>query len=246
MKYNGRYIGTNHANGTYFGAINSSYDGVFNEEEVLVGNGLGDIIPCVIGDISDIYPILEQKMKERMPEDFESLCACVFATIQEYFGDYRNVSSRMDNYVDLDYIESFEDIGKVSNLKGKNAAACVERAMVAQNLLKFLKINTFYKSSGIINDGKKEVHSYNLVEHNGRCYIFDATMPSLLNNEINPLIAEIPKEVFDMISSPLHRVGYSVEVKYYNPLRNMEKDVIYDSAREKLLVVDNSSVKKTQ
>jgi hypothetical protein len=242
MKYNGKYIGANFVNGIKIGGIVSSYDGIFVDEEVLIGSGF-DYIPCVIGNVDEALSILKEKIEEKVPKNFVELCACVFATVQEYFGDYSNIDYRMENYKDADYVESFEDIGKISDLRGKNAAMCVERAMLSQNLLKHLNINSYYKCSGIINDGKSEVHSYNLVEYADRCYIFDATIPTLINEEINPLIAEIPKDVFDMISSPLHGIGYSVEVMHYNPLREMDKDIIYDSGRDKFFVVKNNEKK---
>ena len=68
----------------------------------------------------------------------------------------------MNNYPDTDFIEDGIPIGKVSDLKGKNAAMCVERAMVAQNLLKLLGINSYYKSSGIIKNKVPRIVSSSL------------------------------------------------------------------------------------
>lgn len=233
MRYKGRYIGCNHVVGLQFGGINSSYDGIFNREEVLVQNGIGDIIPCLMGDVTEAYDILKNKIKEKNAVNFETLCECVFNTVLEYFGDYRNIEDRMNNYTELDFIDSEDDIGKVSNLKGKNAAMCVERAMLSQNLLKSLGINSLYKTSGIIKNSSDEAHAYNLVENNGKYYIFDATIPTLIDDRISPLITEIPKEVFDQISSPMSDIGYSVDVSHYNPLRDMDVHVVYDAGRGK-------------
>ena len=36
----------------------------------------------------------------------------------------------------------------------------------------------------------------------------------------------IPKEVFDQISSPSQKVGYSIEVAHYNPLRDKDVNII--------------------
>ena len=85
-----KYIGANFVHGTWFGGIDSSFDGVFKDEEVLIGSGL-DYIPCVIGDITDIYFMFGKNVAERQPQTFEDYCVCIMKTIQNYFGDYSNV-----------------------------------------------------------------------------------------------------------------------------------------------------------
>ena len=62
MKLNNRYIGCNHSI-AYYGGIDSSFNGIFNKEEVLIEHGIGDIIPCMIGDVSEAYEILEKKKR---------------------------------------------------------------------------------------------------------------------------------------------------------------------------------------
>lgn len=227
-----KYIGANHIHGTWLGGIESSFDGVFQDEQVLIGSGL-DYTPCIIGDISDIYVMFGKNIAERQPHTFEDYAICMMKTIQEYFGDYSNIDERMNNYPDTDYIEDGIPIGKVSNLKGMNAAMCVERAMVAQNLLRLLGIKSFYKCSGILKNDKKEVHSYNLVEFDGKYYVFDATMPTLKDEEISPLVAEIPQEVFEELIKSRTREGMSIEVSHYNPLRSEDINVVYDAGRKR-------------
>ncbi len=227
-----KYIGANFVHGTWFGGIDSSFGGVFKDEQVLIGSGL-DYTPCVIGDISSIYMMLGKNVAERQPHTFEDYCVCIMKTIQEYFGDYSNVDIRMDNYPDEDFIADGVPIGKVSDLRGKNAAMCVERAMIAQNLLKLLGITSYYKSSGILKDGNKEVHSYNLVEHQGKYYVFDATIPTVKDDEISPIVAEIPEEVFNELVQVRTREGISVEVTHFNPLRDTDVTIVYDAGRNK-------------
>lgn len=231
MKKNGKYIGTNHTMQVIMGGIDSSFSEAFTNEEVLIDAGL-DYIPCIIGDIEETYRMLFDRIGKDCPQTFADMCACVFAVVQDYFGDYSNISERMDNYPDLDFIADGEDIGKVSDLKGKNAAMCVERAMLSQNLLNFLGFKSFYKSSGILSDGKAEVHSYNLVENNNACFIFDATIPSMINGVINPLICEVPRDVYEEMSSPKASEGYSVDVTHYNPLKDEERHIVYDAGRK--------------
>ena len=238
-----RYIGCNFNNGTKYGGIDSSFCGEFKNEQVLIENGIGDIIPCIIGDISDIYTILKEKISKTENPQFETLCADIYDTIEEYFNGIDNINQRMIFYKPLDDIDNFNDIGKVSDLKGKGAAMCVERSMVAQNLLNFLGIKSFYKSSGIIKNGNKEIHSYNLVEYNGNYYIFDASIPTINNNRINPLIATIPKEVYEAISNPQNSIGYSVETNHYNPIRKNDVEIIYDSGRKNIYYTSDKNNK---
>ena len=228
-----KYIGANYVHGTWFGGIDSSFGGVFRDEQVLIGSGL-DYIPCVIGDITDAYMMFGRHVAERRPHSFDDYAICMMNAIQDYFGDYSNIEERMNNYPDLDYISDGAPIGKVSDLKGKNAAMCVERAMVAQNLLRLMGIRSYYKCSGILKNDNKEVHSYNLVECDGRYYVFDATMPTLKEEEISPLVAEISKEVFDELIQVRNREGVSVEVEHYNPLRSEDINVTYDAGRKRI------------
>ena len=227
-----KYIGANHVHGTWLGGIDSTFNGVFRDEQVLIGSGL-DYIPCVIGDITSIYMMFGKNVAERQPHTFEDYSICMMKTIQEYFGDYSNIDKRMENYPDTDLIEEGVPMGKVSDLRGKNAAMCVERAMVAQNLLKLMGINSYYKCSGIVKNDKKEVHAYNVVEYDGKYYIFDATMPTVKDEEISPLVAEITEEVFEQLIPVRNRDGISVEVSHYNPLRDEDITVVYDSGRKK-------------
>lgn len=244
MKKNGRYIGTNHTIQAIFGGIDSSFSEAFTDEEVLIGAGL-DYIPCIIGNIDETYKMLFEKIGKESPQTFVDMCACIFSVVNEYFGDFSNISERMNNYHDLDLISDGASIGKVSDLKGKNAAMCVERAMLSQNLLNFLGFKSFYKSSGILSDGKPDVHAYNLVENNGDCFIFDATIPSVINDSVNPLICEIPREVYEEMSSSKARDGYSVDITHFNPLKNEERRIVYDAGRRSVYEAQSlESVKK--
>ena len=233
MKLNNKYIGGNHTSkGIKYGGIYSSFNGTFTNEEVLVETGISDIIPCMIGNIEECYDELKSIISNNNITDFKSVCEIVFYVVYNYFGDYSNISERMNYYKDLDFIESDEDIGKVSDLKGKNAAMCVERAMLSQNLLKSLGIDSTYKCSGIKNNGNDEMHAYNLIKYNEKYYIFDSTIPTLVDGKISPIITEVPENIYNKIISPLSDTGASVEVEHYNPLASENKKIVYDAGRE--------------
>lgn len=227
-----KYIGTNHlAIGASVSKVLSSFDGEFSGQKVLLADGLGSRIPCVIGDVKEAYEMLKSKLSSDTV-NIEDVSEKIFEVIWEYFGDYSNVDSRLSYYNDTDNIESEDDISKVSGLKGKNAAMCVERAMLSQNLLKSLGIESYYKQSQIIKNGDIDTHAYNIISHNNKYYIFDSAIPTLKNGKVNPLVAEIPREVYEQIISSDPWVGCSIEVNHYNPLRDTDVNIVYDAGRK--------------
>ena len=243
MKVNNKYIGCNFTGHAFIGGVASSYSGIFKNEEVLIGSGL-DYVPCMMGDISDAYELLKDNITKNNASTFTDICSCIFDTVDNYFGGVKNVSKRMSYYKDLDDIKSEADITKVSTLKGLGAAMCVERAMLSQNLLLSLGFSSIYKTSSIEKNGHNEIHAYNLVSNDNKYYIFDSSMPTERNGKINPLITEIPKEVFERISSPLQREGCSVSVCYYNPIRKNDIEIVYDAHRKDIYVVENNNKTK--
>ena len=100
-------------------------------------------------------------------------------------------------------------------------------------------INSFFKTSGIIKNGKSEAHSYNLIEFDDKYYIFDSTMPNLIDGKANPLITEIDKDTFNLLSAPISDIGISVTVSHYNPYRDMDITVTYDSGRKRQIEIDS-------
>lgn len=224
-------IGANFINGILCGGYLSSFNGFFNEELIGIEMGLGDIVNTQIGDIKDAYELLKSKINSVDVTDVFELSRVVLETVNDYFNGFDNIDTRMNYYYSEDFEES--KYNRISNLKGTGAAMCVERSALAQNLLKSLGINSFFKTSGIIRNKSQEVHSYNLIEFNNKYYIFDSSIPNLINEQINPLIAEIDKETFNLLSSPISDMGISTTVSHYNPYRDIDVTITYDSGRER-------------
>ena len=178
------------------------------------GGMFGDIVDTTMGDCYEAYEMLIEKLKKIEKPSFEAVMKAVYETTADYFGGVETVdpAEREAYYAELG---DKEEIGKVSDLKGKNLAACVERAALSQNLLKFLGFEAIIKQSQIDNDNKHELHAYNLVAYNGKYYIFDATIPRCEEKgEVTPIITEIPKEVFDTLSHPQNGDDVSVKTEY--------------------------------
>ena len=230
-----RIIGANYVFGVQFGGYLSSFDRSFTDERIGIESGLGDIVLSKIGDVGDAYELLREKISNVDSSNIFEIAQAVLETVDEYFGGLENHKDRLNYYYTEDYEESKDN--KISNLKGKGAAMCVERAALSQNLLQLLGIRSFFKTSGIVKNGSNEAHSYNLIEYEGKYYIFDSTMPNMINNAPNPLIAEIDKESFDLITSPLAKTGISISTSHYNPYFSKNYEVTYDAAREKKIEV---------
>lgn len=237
-----KVIGVNFAHGYIFSGSLSSFDSTFVDEIIAIGNDYN----CVIGDITEAYKILNEKTEINNPQTLNEKCCIVYETCTAFFGGIEHTDERLNNYKSIAGLNCDGIPGKISGLQGKSSAMCVERAALSQNLLQRLGIKSVYKSSGILKSGVKEIHAYNLIEYDNRYYIFDASIPSIINQEITPLIAEISKEIFEMISAPLPRVGYSVHVNHYNPVRDEQVDIIYDSGRSEMLYVETSGDLKSR
>ena len=231
------YIGCNHtANNIKIGGCISSYDAMLtNEDTVYIENGIGDIRYAKLGNINEAYEILKKIIKKRNPKNFFGISECIMETVNLYFGNYSNVEERLSYFPTEDEIYyDGASIGTVSSIAHKNAAMCVERSMVSQNLLKSLNINSYIKIAGFINNaGIYDVHAFNLVSNSNKYYIFDTTQPTLKDNVISPIVAELPKDVYEQLIMPIGNFGVSVHVKHFNPLTNKDYDVIYDAGRLK-------------
>ena len=221
----------------------STFGGKFKDEVALLESGLMDFRYVQLGDIKDAYTILENKLSNLTNIGFENVMRYIAETVQEYFGDYSNVSSRLENYPDEDEVEMFsKERGKASDLQGKNAAMCVERAMLSQNLLKYVSeklpgLDSYFKATGIEiqrdeDKPKREAHAFNLVSYNGKYYIFDATIPKGTKDNLQPIVAELPEHVFtSLVESP--RIGYAIEIEHISALTGKKMHYTLDYRAEK-------------
>lgn len=233
----------------------STFGGIFNDEVALLESGIMNFRYVKLGDAKDAYDILENKLSNTKKYSFEDLMKYIAETVQEYFGDYSNISSRLENYPDEEDVEYFSmERGKASDLQGKNAAMCVERAMLSQNLLKYISkklpgLESYFKVTGVEiqreeDKLKREVHAFNLVSYNGNYYIFDSTIPKGTKDSLQPIVAEIPEHVFtSLIESPCG--GYAVELEHISALTGKKMHYILDyRAKSKCKTNDSRLARK--
>ena len=193
------------------------------EDEICIGGGVTDGNEyLIIDECKEAWDILAKIISQNNPQTLEEKCICVQAAINSYFGDLSHGSERIDFYKERGGVP-------LSSFAGKNMAACVERAALSHMMLKSLGINSTFRISDITINGSRDNHAYNLIEENGVYYIYDSTQPMLKDNLINPLIAEIPREVYEGL-----KVKYKMgaHIVHYGPLTNKEYDVIYNPSTE--------------
>ncbi len=231
-----RFIGANYTKGVFHGGFLSSFNGTFDQELISIESDLC-IIRSRIGNIEGAYELFKKKLMETDISDVFKLGQVIFETVDEYFGGIDNIEQRLNYYYDNDAGYELYNQNAISNLKGTGAAMCVERAALAQNLLRYLGINSFYKGSEIIKNGKREVHSYNVIEYQGKYYILDTSIPCLIDGKMNSIIAEIDKEAFQLISCPIQSQGISIKTSHYSPYRDADVEITYDSSRKQEIEV---------
>ena len=243
------YIGLNHtADGEIYDDIISSYNLYFdNLDEIIVTNDKDGIRYTTLGDITNAYQLLRNEQASRAPRCVNDYLDCIQQAIHFYFGAKSDRKKRLSFYpTEEEVINKGKKRGRISDLGNyKNFALSLERSVVAQNMLMACGIKSFFKISATTINGKVRVHCYNLVYNvdNDKYYICDFSIPSFTNNKITPIICEIPKEVYDLISSPRADVGCSVEVNYSNKINKKDYLITYDAGRDAVYSVEDKTLK---
>ena len=223
-------IGANHIGTFTRGGLYSANSKFISDNILLnVGGGIAaDDADLMVDETPDAYKILIEKIKNEPNATFENLMKIVYDTTIEYFGTTENAIEAREAYYEEHDVYSKEEKGRISDFKGKNMAACMERAALSQNLMKFLGIESTLKVSSINVDGKDDVHAFNLIGVDGKYYLFDATIPVVnKNGEVTPIITEIPEQAYQKLIHPFHKDDVAVETEF-DSLRGHRK-ITYNS-----------------
>lgn len=229
-----RYICANNTPFYTDDRFDSSFSGIFTNEKVCIVPPLFDQeILCEIGNINDAYIILNNKLKHYRPSNFEELANIMYEVVDEYFGQLQETSGQQR----LNYYKT-TDSPKISDLKGKNLAMCLERAMLSQNLFRFLRVESTYKASAIKYGDNYSMHSYNIV-HFDKYYIFDSSIRTKKDDKIVPNIIEIPQNIYDKVISPRKDIGCSILINHTHAITDEENELIYDTPRKEIYYAKN-------
>jgi len=245
-----RSIGLNRFNDLSFGEAFSYYNGKLDiTDKVYLDNPLGEQRIALIGDLTKIFQTLKHAVSKNKDNEFVDVCASIIEALNDYFG-ITVIEEEKYNYFPTEEEVSSGNVarGKVSDLEKKNAATSFIRAMASQNILKTLGYDSGIKISMININGHEEVHAYNVVSHNDKYYIFDSSIPTLIEERINPIVCEIPKEVYNSLiypcaNYPNNITPYAIRVSHYNPFPCEKTEVIYDSLNSKIYDVNNNKNK---
>ena len=220
---------TRDANGVYHDGVMSAFNGVFTERDN-VQLEFGDEKRLItIGDISEALNIMTDLITLKKPTNLSETMCVIQETVDMYFGDYSSLETRHDFYpISKDAGNTSQS--KVSDLAHQNAASGIERGMLAQNLLKQLGYDSTFKMSEINYNGSVEDQAFNVIQDNGKYYIFDSAQPTLRNGKIDPIICEISTDVALKMLDPLSSDGVSLSIhRNYNALLGRYSNVIYDA-----------------
>lgn len=203
----------------YGGIISASSEYIEEDRQVIIENGLFDNTSIKTGNLAEVYEELLKKLKniDKDSLGIEQISKIIYKIVNEYFGEKGDVEKRLEELPEQEV-----GIGTLNLLKGKNLAACVERALLSQNLFKIIGIDATLKQSSITINEKEEAHAYNIIRVNGQNYIYDASLPSNKENgEKDVIVGTISDEEYMLIIDGLE-TGCKTN--------KMENGIIYDSS----------------
>lgn len=171
------------------------------EETGFFGKDDGIYINRLIGNIfkiddNEIYYLFFKNLDEYFKDyqntgrNISAILKSVNKTINDYFGSVINDNGRERHLLTSAYYDDDDNyvIPSIKNLKNKNAAACIECASVAHNLLLLVGLKSYYINS---RDTKlknyTEPHSFVVAENKGKFLFLDYTLGNFQPIKENPI-----------------------------------------------------------
>lgn len=191
-------------------------------DELCVGGGFaGGEEYLVVDDCLEAWKMLSVVLSRNNPQTIEEKCECVQEVVDNFFGDFSHANEREKFYCGSGV--------KLSSFAHQNIAACTERAVLSHMMLLSISVKSTLRMTEFINnEGKLDHHAYNLIDDEDNCFLYDSTQPTLNGNVISPIIARIPKDVYDGMKKSNISGGIGVHVVHYNPIMGKKYDVIYN------------------
>lgn len=234
-------IGINKIRGAYMsGCISASDDFIMPDREVIVENDLFSIKKITTGNLDDVYETTLDKIKKKDNLNFEEITKLVYQTITDYFGKGHDIQKRLELLPDEDS-EEIVGVAKLTDFKGQNAAMCVERALLSQNIFKLIGVNSTLKLSQITFNGDIDGHAYNILRYKDKFYIYDSSIPTIdEKGEVLPLVKEISEKEYVEIIKENRKDGCKIETNYFAPTKNQNVQMIYDSMSPSIEELENN------
>lgn len=168
-----------------------------------------------------IYEELANRIKQNYNEnlsDFNLIYKSIRDVVYSKIGQ-TNHAENLDRY--CQYTTQKDNICPISHFYERDISECSERALLAQNLFKFLGVESYFMAGKLNINDNIQMHNYNIIYIKDKAYIFDLACTPLTkkeNGELekNPLVKELSEQEQAMIS--IQRVNTQCNISLENKL----------------------------
>lgn len=161
---------------------------------------------CYFILLDNVKEMLDKKHFSNSKQKLENISKCIQKSVFDYYGYGKpNDYKRMLIYKDA-YDRGFDV--SMKTFKNSGNSWCTERASLVHNFFKFLGIESVLASSNIEILGGKDLHVYNFIRFDGKCYLFDLlNTPHMLDKPLPQIVLqEIDKEIEETIFNDKDRI----------------------------------------
>ena len=214
-----------------------------SKNEIQISGGIYDcgIYSYCVDNTCDIFKEFAQNVQKNKLDSINDVLKAVSQTIFEYVGGLEVQGNLSDR---LSHLQN-DEVGRLSSFKGSKNAWCMERAVMAHQIFSMLGMESELVISPIWLDEKKrkdgsmrtEQHAFNLIRHNGKTYLFDATLIDFSKSfeEQTSIVEVLPSETFDSLQNIPKRTLKGKDGRerscVYNP-QNIQPYITGESAND--------------
>jgi len=116
---------------------------------------------------------LIEKIKTKPCNSITDVSKIVTEVIYDYFGGVKVNGGEKER---LSHLKTTGEKNYLSAFKGTTHGFCVEKAIVAHQLFKFLGIDSSFVYSPTLVNGEKIIHAFNLISFNNQDCIYDSSL----------------------------------------------------------------------
>ena len=168
-------------NKNYRGFISSTSKVAFSDDLIDIGEDSCSSSVHLM-KTQDYIPLFIEYIKSKKITNANYIIMAISPFLHEYFGckkDYTNENNREKYYIDIgkklgeikskdEYNKYYNEWFDIGEYKGSSMAECSEYAILSQNILSFLGIESYY-ISGQLND-EIDLHAYNIIKYMDKAY----------------------------------------------------------------------------
>ena len=193
-------------------------------------------------DENEIYQLFANELsKLKNPNDLKQVMTAVSETIFTYIGGAKvkgDDFTRLSMLKPASWLDENEK-NKISVFKNSGNAWCVERAAIAQQLFKFIGLDSKMIMTTISNNSEHQIHAFNLVKANEKTILFDSAVMThpQENEKYNPVAFILPEDVFSKTlvgTEPLpERDVIGESGRHYRIIYDLENRKVYENTSSK-------------